>query len=495
LSSTFSRRSSWGTGALALAIGSFVMFGNFGGDTPAALAATAGTTVSSRVSSSTDDAEEYTGNGSMYLDSSDVELTYDPADWASPGRQIVGLRFASVAIPKGATITSAHVEFTAKETSWTESTSLKLVAEAADNSKTFTTTAHNVSSRPTTTASVSWNNLPVWTTAGAVVQTPDLSPVVQEVVKRGGWASGNALSVVVSGTGHRTAWAYDGKAAAAPRLVVTYTTPTTSPTATPTSTVAPSVSATATPTPSGSSPSGQAMPVGDLPGWRQIFTEDFKTNAPLGSFASAYGSKWSLYLDGWKDTSGNNNGTSSGYYPSKVLSVSNGVLNEYLHVENGIHMAAALEPILPGKTSGSQGQLYGKYTVRFKADSLNDFKTAWLLWPDSEVWPRDGEIDFPEGRLNSTISAFMHRQGATSGSDQDAFNTSTTYTGWHTASTEWSPTAVNFILDGKIIGTSTSRIPNTPMHYVLQTESCLGCTYNNIGGNLQIDWVAVYARA
>jgi hypothetical protein len=248
-----------------------------------------------------------------------------------------------------------------------------------------------------------------------------------------------------------------------------------SPTAVPTSTPA-------------AGPSSESMPVGDLPGWRQIFTEDFTTSAPVGSFTSTYGSNWSVYLDGWPDTSGKNRGTKSGYYPSRVISVSDGVLNEFLHVENGTHMAAAILPKLAG-------QLYGKYTVRFKSDTLHDFKTAWLLWPDNEIWPGNGEIDFPEGRLDTAIGAFLHHQGATSGKDQDAFPTDTSYTSWHTASIEWLPTATNFILDGKVIGTSTSRIPNTRMHYVLQTESCLDCTYKNASGNLQIDWVVVYAPA
>jgi hypothetical protein len=233
-------------------------------------------------------------------------------------------------------------------------------------------------------------------------------------------------------------------------------------------------------------PSGESMPVGDLPGWHQIFTEDFTTSAAVGSFMSVYGSRWNVYLDGWPDTSGKNRGTNSGYYPSKVISVDNGVLNEFLHVENGTHMAAAILPKVPG-------QLYGKYTVRFRSDSIHDFKTAWLLWPDNEGWPGNGEIDFPEGRLDKTIAAFLHHQGARSGNDQDAFTTGTTYTSWHTASIEWLPTGTNFILDGKLIFSSTTRIPSTSMHYVLQTESCLDCTYDNSSGNLQIDWVVVYA--
>lgn len=238
------------------------------------------------------------------------------------------------------------------------------------------------------------------------------------------------------------------------------------------------------------SPSGEAMPVGDLPGWHQVFADDFTTNVPLGSFpGSAYNARWSMYPDGARDTAGQQ-GSPSRYYPSKVVSVNNGVLDKYLHTENGTPMGAALLPLTPSP------QTYGRYAVRFRADSLAGFKTAWLLWPDSGVWPQAGEIDFPEGDLDGTMFAFMHRLGATSGSDQDWYNTNTSYTGWHTTVIEWTPERVTFILDGRVVGTSTNRIPNTPMHYVLQTESCLnGCPDANTAGHLQIDWVTIYTLA
>jgi hypothetical protein len=232
------------------------------------------------------------------------------------------------------------------------------------------------------------------------------------------------------------------------------------------------------------------MPVGDLPGWRQIFTDDFLTDVPLGSFPSAVSSKWSAYQDGWTDTS--KNGT---YYPSKVVTVHSGLMNLNLHTENGVHMVSAPVPKLPGATGSGGGQLYGRYVIRFRADPVAHYKTAWLLWPDSETWPQDGEIDFPEGDLDGTISAFMHRQNGTSGGDQDAYNTAVTYASWHTATIEWTAAACKFILDGKSMGNSTSRIPNTPMHWVIQTETALsgGAPADGDTGNVQIDWVAVYA--
>jgi hypothetical protein len=238
--------------------------------------------------------------------------------------------------------------------------------------------------------------------------------------------------------------------------------------------------------------SGEPMPVGDIPGWHQIFADDFQTNVPLGSFPSAVSSTWGAYSDGWHDTSGN--GT---YNCTKVCSVHDGVLDLYIHTENGVHYVAVPYPKIPGGSS-QNGQLYGRYVVRFTADPLPAYKTAWLLWPDDEIWPLNGEIDFPEGRLDGTISAFMHHQGATSGSEQDAYSTQATYTSWHTAVIEWSPSAVNFILDGTLIGQSTKYIPDTPMHWVLQTETSTTpgvIPSDSTEGHVQVDWVAVYAPA
>jgi beta-glucanase (GH16 family) len=234
------------------------------------------------------------------------------------------------------------------------------------------------------------------------------------------------------------------------------------------------------------------MPVGDIPGWHQVFSDDFTTDVPLGSFPRAVSDKWTAYQDGWTDTSGH--GT---YYPSKVISIHNGVLNLHLHTENGIHMVAAPEPKIPGAVGSEGGLLYGRYAVRFRADRIHGYKTAWLLWPDSEKWPDDGEIDFPEASLDGTVSAFMHHQNGTSPSDQDAFGTLTPLTSWHTAVTEWTSKSVKFILDGQTIASLTSGIPNTPMHWVLQTETLVNDSAPNdsVAGNVQIDWVAVYAPA
>jgi hypothetical protein len=137
----------------------------------------------------------------------------------------------------------------------------------------------------------------------------------------------------------------------------------------------------------------------------------------------------------------------SGYYPSKVLSVHDGVLDMFLHSENGVAMGAAPSPIFGGAVQRPWNSLtYGRYSVRFKADALGGFKLAWLLWPDSKQWPQDGEIDFPEGDLSRVIYAALHYVG--DGHPLRRLSSQRSFGAWHTATTEWSPDASSFSLMG-----------------------------------------------
>ncbi|MBN1673930.1 MAG: lamin tail domain-containing protein, partial [Kiritimatiellae bacterium] len=170
-----------------------------------------------RVSGSSDDAEQNASTGAVYLDSSDLELVRDSA------AQVVGLRFRDVGIPQGASILEAYVQFKVDEVS-SEGTALTIRGQAADSAATFTTAAGDIGARPTTTASVAWSPA-AWSSvgaAGSAQRTPDLAAVVQEIVGRAGWSSGNALALLISGSGKRVAEAYDGDSAGAPLLHVRY---------------------------------------------------------------------------------------------------------------------------------------------------------------------------------------------------------------------------------------------------------------------------------
>jgi hypothetical protein len=135
--------------------------------------------------------------------------------------QVVGLRFAGLSIPQGATIQSAYIQFQCR-VGTTAAASLLIEGQAADNAPTFAKIANNISSRARTSADVGWVPAP-WGTVGAQgpdQQTPDLTNVMQEIVSRGGWTAGNSMVFIITGTGVRTAEAFDGLFA--PVLHVTY---------------------------------------------------------------------------------------------------------------------------------------------------------------------------------------------------------------------------------------------------------------------------------
>ncbi|MFH1920030.1 MAG: hypothetical protein ABIP48_09115 [Planctomycetota bacterium] len=165
-----------------------------------------------------DDAEEY-GEGQMYLDSYDLELTHDN----KRGDQVVGIRFQDTPVPQGAQIKRAYVQFTAYPGQpGSEKTDLVLHAELAANAEPFAKVKHNITSRRKTAASVKWSPEP-WTVGGARLEnqrTPDLSSLIQEVVDQPDWHEGNALVFVISGSGRRTAQSHDGSLNGQPTLYV-----------------------------------------------------------------------------------------------------------------------------------------------------------------------------------------------------------------------------------------------------------------------------------
>jgi hypothetical protein len=239
-----------------------------------------------------------------------------------------------------------------------------------------------------------------------------------------------------------------------------------------------------------SDPSGVKMPVGNLNGWRQVFDDDFITNVALGKFPGAESTRWWIYPAGWHDTTGH------GTYEPKIVSTGNGEMVITLHTEaNGTIDVAAPVPLLSDRTA-DYGQKYGMYSIRFRADQVAGFKTAWLLWPDSGVWPRDGELDFPEGSLNGTIGGYVHNQGGTSGNSQEGFSTAARYSAWHTATIVWAPRSVTYLLDGKVVGHVTgSKVPDTPMHWVIQTETDTSGVIpaKSAVAHVYIDWAVAYA--
>lgn len=240
----------------------------------------------------------------------------------------------------------------------------------------------------------------------------------------------------------------------------------------------------------GAASSGEAMPSGDLDGFKQVFKDDFNTNVSTGNFpGSAYQSTWETYPDGIPDTF-----KVATQYPSKVLSVGGSNLTWNFHYSGGKPLVATAVPKVMGPNASPYSAFaYGRYSVRVRSSNPTPgYMPVFLLWPDSGKWPDDGEIDYPGGDISSTIYASLIR--AANPREGDHVATQFTWTSWHTMTIDWRPGIVTFFFDGQVIGSFTTKVPHKPMHWVLQVDS----SDNNPAaaatatGNLEVDWVSVW---
>ncbi len=162
-----------------------------------------------------DDAEQTTN--SMFLDSYHLDMV---DVWAN---QLIGFRFQELSIPKGAIITSAHVQFSV-DTEHTGACNLVIQCHDTDDAEAFTLDDQNISLRGRTAEAIDWHPED-WIAefvADSAQRTPNLAPIVQEVVDREGWEEGNNLAFIFSGSGTRQAVAYEYQPARAAKLFITY---------------------------------------------------------------------------------------------------------------------------------------------------------------------------------------------------------------------------------------------------------------------------------
>ncbi len=176
-------------------------------------------TVSTKVSASSDDAEQR-ANGSITLSSTDLEMVEEKST------QQVGIRFVNSAIPTNANIVSAYIQFTTDEAVNQDQTNLQIFGEANANPSTFVKSTANISNRPRTAASVNWQPME-WNTVGEDgmnQRTADLSVIIQELINLPNYVENNALVFLIEGNGKRVAESFDGSTQNAATLVVTYST-------------------------------------------------------------------------------------------------------------------------------------------------------------------------------------------------------------------------------------------------------------------------------
>jgi len=149
-----------------------------------------------RFAASSDDAEQENDEiDALYDDDIDAGWEGEPED---QNILTAGLRFRDIEIPQGATIDSVFIIVTSHEAKTADDVAnITIVGDATDNAQTFTDDML-IDARPQTSASVRWivdEPWGLWTPH----RTPDLSPIVQEIVDRPGWESGNALAFILLG--------------------------------------------------------------------------------------------------------------------------------------------------------------------------------------------------------------------------------------------------------------------------------------------------------
>jgi hypothetical protein len=164
--------------------------------------------------------------GDMYPASTALELGNDQPT-ADP--VLVGLRFKNVTIPKYADIISAYIQFTVKGTSKnTDPCNLTVQAQNSANPATFSDNAFDLSARTLAAGSIAWSvSGSTWGTVGSATadqRTSDLKSLVQPLVYNSAWVAGNAMVFFIKGVGTREVESFEGDAAKAAELVVTFST-------------------------------------------------------------------------------------------------------------------------------------------------------------------------------------------------------------------------------------------------------------------------------
>lgn len=210
-----------------------------------------------------------------------------------------------------------------------------------------------------------------------------------------------------------------------------------------------------------------------------LYFNQFNT---VGASTSVLGPEWGLY-----DSVGN---AGNGFRkPAQIQVVAEATATSGSNVlritsqnVGGSHWSGGMQLLLP--------RTYGQYELRVRcADDASQVTSGVvLLWPESNQWPRDGEIDFWEsfGNRNTRtpVESFVHRLNPaavgptyTNADDQlvvEYHHTGVDQSDWHKIVCSWTPDEIYMNIDNgsKILLTNDpSHIPDWPMNLCLQLDA------------------------
>ena len=191
-----------------------------------------------RVDEDNDDCEESMGPidlGSLVCTSSDLEMHSENIVEGDDDNDFIGMRWTNVTVPSGVTILNASIQFQVDSSHPDEPIIVRFKGHDVDDAPAFDdNNDFDISSRTNTTAFVDWS-IPDWESPsdeGPAQETPNLASIIQEIIDRPGWSSGNAIVIKTTewigctitscpvNFGLRTAESHDGESSGAPQLKI-----------------------------------------------------------------------------------------------------------------------------------------------------------------------------------------------------------------------------------------------------------------------------------
>lgn len=108
------------------------------------------------------------------------------------------IRFSNVSIPEGATINSAFIEFTSSIAISNTICNLNIYLNKSDDA--IAPTDVSEFNALSLTEAVAWNNVESWSSDYAY-NSVDFKTILQTIINRAGWSSGNALQTIIKNNG------------------------------------------------------------------------------------------------------------------------------------------------------------------------------------------------------------------------------------------------------------------------------------------------------
>jgi beta-glucanase (GH16 family) len=152
--------------------------------------------------------------------------------------------------------------------------------------------------------------------------------------------------------------------------------------------------------------------------------------------------------------------------------------------------------VTSGGMANRLNRAYGLYVFRVRTDPdpTRNMSGAVLTWPQSGVWPQDGENDIYETGTyypRDPFYSFIHF-GSTA-TTQHSFKQFADANDWHTMAMDWSESAIKIYRDGALVWTMTdpAAIAHVPHHLCIQLDA-LGSGQLTGPVRMYVDWVRIY---